>query len=141
MVDAADVLLSIDASFISLLPFVEINISADFRKLNVLPDGAVIVNVISSRVTSFTRLGAVLLLLNSWLLLVVTSGVPISNGRLSGDELSTLKLALWFTLKLMPFFLQARSTTEQNKIRMNCFMGTGFYLNVIKNTFIAELFN
>lgn len=94
MVDPADVLFSIDASFISLLLLVEIKISADFRKLNVLPAGAVIVRVSSCKVTSFTRLGAVLLLLNSWLLLVVTSGVPISNGRLSGEELSTLKLAL-----------------------------------------------
>lgn len=138
MVDPADVLFSTDASFISLLLLVEIKISADFKKLNVLPAGAVIVSVSSCKVTSFTRLGAVLLLLNSWLLLVVTSGVPISKGRLSGEELSTLKFARWLTLKLMPFFLQDKRTEVQSNNKMKCFMGVGFLFQ--RNQIFISLF-
>ena len=140
MVDPVDVLFSTDASFISLLLLVEIKISADFKKLNVLPTGAVIVSISSCKVTSFTRLGAVLLLLNSGLLLVVTSGVPISKGRFNGDELSTLKFTWCLILKLMPFFLQEKRAEVQSNNKTKCFMGVGFfYWNVVRNISIAQL--
>ncbi len=65
----------------------------DLRKLNVLSDGSVIDSFNSFNCTSFTKSVLVLLLSNSALELVVTSGVGTSEGELIGNPLFTLKVA------------------------------------------------